>query len=773
MTSDFDPYLKWLEIPADQRPPNHYQLLGLQESEADPVVIREAVEQRAAQVRKYHLGKYSDISQQILNELAAASFCLCDPQQRAAYNAQLAQTRQELAQTAAPSPSSPSPSSPSPVSRNPVSGSLLSGSSLSGSSLSGDQTRGEAPLATFSPQTAGPEGVQLALDLPAEYSAQDLQTAEAVPTDRPGVPARAAARSPVRPAAIRSVPTSPAISRRPPPVSVSLGGPSGRPRGLFGLQEQAGAWWEKKKWPLTGAIGLGVLCLMIAWAATLLLSRSTEAEAESLAEARSDEQSDGHAPLLAAVPRRVSIGQKLEVSLQTLNQDSLPGSVRYYLALDSPPGVRVDEESGKLTWAVPNNWPLGPCSLQVRAETGEDDLLRVCRIPVVVLPPLKPPRVKPVPRQTVTLGEEIRLQLDAQDPNVPPVGLEYHLGTGPPAGVWLNKKTGEFVWRPHRAGRYVIPIIVGLSGMSEGAPSGRVSLEFFVQSGQAAGYSILPSAQRGTVGQVLAFQVKATNPSNPSFQPTFSLGADPPAGTSIDPETGVVMWQPERAGSFSIPFRVGPRGAYNPDLWQSASVTVIVAPPLQTPMVAPFSVPRGMVGNPIVLTIPARDPNNPPQGLTFRLVGPYSGDAKLDSKSGQFRWIPRAPGEYRFTASIGLVGHDAPTRQVPFKLIVANRPGWPNLAWARYEFRFVNTRDCSENTLELLLRPDGNIELIQGSQLTPLTDASWKVVGTGVMLLINQVNCRGRISSSGRLSGSARDPNGQTWTWTASALPNP
>ena len=37
----FDPYHKWLGIPKDQRPPTHYQLLGISPTEQDREVIEE------------------------------------------------------------------------------------------------------------------------------------------------------------------------------------------------------------------------------------------------------------------------------------------------------------------------------------------------------------------------------------------------------------------------------------------------------------------------------------------------------------------------------------------------------------------------------------------------------------------------------------------------------------------------------------------------------------------------------------------------------------
>ena len=47
----FDAYHKWLAIPPDQRPPTHYQILGISRQETDLEVIEEAAIQKTAHVR--------------------------------------------------------------------------------------------------------------------------------------------------------------------------------------------------------------------------------------------------------------------------------------------------------------------------------------------------------------------------------------------------------------------------------------------------------------------------------------------------------------------------------------------------------------------------------------------------------------------------------------------------------------------------------------------------------------------------------------------------
>lgn len=105
MTQAFNPYHKWLGIPPEEQPANHYRLLGIAVFESDPDVIEAAADQRMAHLRNYQAGKHSELSQKLLNEVAAAKICLLNPQKRADYDASLrAEIEAKAAETTPPSP---------------------------------------------------------------------------------------------------------------------------------------------------------------------------------------------------------------------------------------------------------------------------------------------------------------------------------------------------------------------------------------------------------------------------------------------------------------------------------------------------------------------------------------------------------------------------------------------------------------------------------------------------------------------------------------------
>lgn len=85
----FDPYEEWLEIPPIEQPADHYRLLGLKRGESDARTIAAAADERMVRVRAMQLGPHAELTQRILNELAAAKNVLSDPQRRAAYDAVL------------------------------------------------------------------------------------------------------------------------------------------------------------------------------------------------------------------------------------------------------------------------------------------------------------------------------------------------------------------------------------------------------------------------------------------------------------------------------------------------------------------------------------------------------------------------------------------------------------------------------------------------------------------------------------------------------------
>ena len=90
MSDTFDPYHKWLGIPPAHQPADHYRLLGIEQFEGDTDVISLAADQRMTFLRTFQSGEQSELSQRLLNEVAAAKICLLNAKEKARYDAELA-----------------------------------------------------------------------------------------------------------------------------------------------------------------------------------------------------------------------------------------------------------------------------------------------------------------------------------------------------------------------------------------------------------------------------------------------------------------------------------------------------------------------------------------------------------------------------------------------------------------------------------------------------------------------------------------------------------
>ena len=89
VSASFDPYHVWLGIPPEEQPPNHYRLLGIGLFEVQVEVIDTAADRQMAHLRTFQSGKHSDLSQRLLNEVAAARLCLLNSATRPDYDERL------------------------------------------------------------------------------------------------------------------------------------------------------------------------------------------------------------------------------------------------------------------------------------------------------------------------------------------------------------------------------------------------------------------------------------------------------------------------------------------------------------------------------------------------------------------------------------------------------------------------------------------------------------------------------------------------------------
>jgi hypothetical protein len=100
---------QWFEFACNQRPLNHYQLLGLELYESRPEVIEAAGTRITQFLHSLAAGPARAQAERLLQEVAAAQLCLLGPAKKAAYDAQL---RAELVASDGPPAPAADPANP-------------------------------------------------------------------------------------------------------------------------------------------------------------------------------------------------------------------------------------------------------------------------------------------------------------------------------------------------------------------------------------------------------------------------------------------------------------------------------------------------------------------------------------------------------------------------------------------------------------------------------------------------------------------------------------
>ena len=90
-----DAYRELLGLGTSHRPPNHYDLIGVNEFESDSAVIRNAANQRTIYLRSISNGPQEAEAQRLLNEVAEARNCLLDEGLKDDYDRTLRSKRKE------------------------------------------------------------------------------------------------------------------------------------------------------------------------------------------------------------------------------------------------------------------------------------------------------------------------------------------------------------------------------------------------------------------------------------------------------------------------------------------------------------------------------------------------------------------------------------------------------------------------------------------------------------------------------------------------------
>jgi len=242
------------------------------------------------------------------------------------------------------------------------------------------------------------------------------------------------------------------------------------------------------------------------------------------------------------------------------------------------------------------------------------------------------PEVAPVDPQQVIEGETVRFTVTAQSDRGP---VEFRLGDGAPQGAVIDPVTGEFSWTPgeeHGPGEYSIEVQAVDTAGRTGSQTVRITVtEYNLPPELAAVDDLLVNE-----GDLVEIALQATDPDLPAQELVFELLGQVPDGMTIDPQTGLIQWQPGEAqgpGQYMITVRVTD--------WHGASdetsFTVEVAEVDRAPKIDPVADQLLVPGELLELTARAIDPDIPASQIRYQLLDGPEG-MTIDEQSGLLRW---------------------------------------------------------------------------------------------------------------------------------------
>ena len=234
--------------------------------------------------------------------------------------------------------------------------------------------------------------------------------------------------------------------------------------------------------------------------------------------------------------------------------------------------------------------------------------------------------------------------------------LTFSLGSGHPADASIDPDTGAFSWTPAEDQDGTHTVTVQVSDGNGGNDSEDVTVT--VNEANVAPSITDPGSKTVTELQSLTFTVEASDDDVISGAPdtlTFSLAGAPPAGASIDPDTGAFSWTPaeDQDGTHTVTVRARDyTGAID-----SVAIQVTVTEVNVIPVLDPIGPKSASVLEPLAFTATASDAdiiNGAPDTLEFSLASGHPVGASIDPATGAFSWTPAAnqTGSHTVTVTV-------------------------------------------------------------------------------------------------------------------------
>jgi hypothetical protein len=358
-------------------------------------------------------------------------------------------------------------------------------------------------------------------------------------------------------------------------------------------------------------------------------------------------------PQLDPLPdRTVDEESALEFVVTASDPDAPPQNLTFRLGAGALTGAMLNPTNGLFAWTPTEGQGPGTTFFSVIVtDDGSPSLSITQRFTVFVLEANRPPSIPTIPDQTVNESEFVVASVLADDPDLPLQSLTFSLAEAP-AGASLST-SGLFLWTPDEGQGPTTNRVVVIA-TDDGSPSLSATQQFTVIVREVNYPPVLPDIPEQSIneGELLAFTVPATDPDLPGERLTFSLGADAPDGSSINPTNGLFAWTPAEThgpGSYFVAVLVTDDGS--PAQSDAKGFIVVVGEVNRPPELPVLPDQTVNEAESVAFSVLGTDVDVPVQVLTYSL-GPGAPEGASLSEGGFFFWTPgeqQGPGTNEIT----------------------------------------------------------------------------------------------------------------------------
>ena len=386
------------------------------------------------------------------------------------------------------------------------------------------------------------------------------------------------------------------------------------------------------------------------------------------------------APILAGQSDQTIQELTTLIVTNTAIDSSTPASGLTYTLINPPPGAVIDT-NGIITWTPSEaQGPSTNIITTVVTDNGSPPLSATNSFTVTVLDVNSPPVLPVQADRTIAEQTTLLVTNTAADSDIPANSLSYVL-LAAPATATIDAN-GIITWPTTEAdgpGLYTFTAVVTDSG----TPSLSATNTFSVTVSEVNSPPSLTVPPNQTISELTAVSVSAsaTDADIPANTLTFSLVL-PPAGMSINPNTGAISWTPTEAQGPSVnAITVVVTDNGSPALSSTNSFTVTVneinsAPNLTVP-------PNQTINELTTLSVSASatDSDIPANVLTYSLISHPAG-MTINASSGAISWTPTeadGPGTNTVTVVVTDDGSPALSATNSFSVVVNEVNAAPTL----------------------------------------------------------------------------------------------